>query len=130
MMGSNQLPFVTMRLTLTFSFSLILGLGKSFIGISLVRLVSLVEANLARASVFPFFSLKICIMVYSTKLSSNHLTFPRYFIILSSFAWYSDLTWFTINCESLYISNVFAPISFAHLSPASSASYSASLLEA
>ena len=130
MMESIQLPFMATRLTLPLSFSLILGLGKNSIGINLVRLVSVAEANLARASDLLFSSLEIYVIVYSTKLSSRSLTFPRYSIILSFFTWYFDLTWFTINCKSLYISSVSALIAFAHLSPTSSVSYSSSLLEA
>lgn len=130
MIGSIQLSLVGMKLTLPLSFSLILSLGKNSIGTSMFKLVSVAEANLATTSALLFSSLEIYVTVYSTKLSNRPLTFLKYSIILSSFAWYSDLTWFIINCESLFISSLSVPISFAHLSSVSSALYFTLLLEA
>ncbi len=86
------------------------------------------DANFAKASASMFCSQGIWTMITLLKLVMMLLTRSRYFLILSSFASYSPLTYPTTNCESLCTFSVVTPNTLAMRRPISRASYIASLL--
>lgn len=94
----------------TLSSWFILRFCKNTIGFNLVKSAFIVDANFAKAYALLFCSLETWVMVYHIKYVSNSLTLCRYASILLSFALYSDITWLTINYESLKISNFSVPI--------------------
>lgn len=62
-----------------------LGLGRNSLGMSLIKLVLVVDANLARAFVLIFSSLKTFVIEYPIKVSNNFLTFqgtPTFYLLL------------------------------------------------